>query len=145
MSIEFNLSNANDTLPKAKMSLVFNKNTKEYMYSLNDFNLSYISLCQEDCAVNSTEIYDKNLTIFVDPINETYTYTFEPFNSTELSKTECTEKECEIKKKPIIFKFSCTLYFNKIKSSYFFDMKSIDKVMSDEFTTLEDDSETESE
>ena len=145
MAIEFNLSNANDTLPKAKMSLVFNKDTKEYMYSLKDFNLSYISLCKENCTMNSTEIYNKNLTIFVEPINETYTYTFEPFNSTELSQTKCAEEECEIKKKPIVFKFSCTLYFNKIKRLYFFDMKSIDKVMSYEFTTLEDESESENE
>ena len=129
--------NINDTLPKLNMSLIFKKDTKEYLYSFEDLNSTIVSICQDNCTINTTKIYEKNITIIVDSVNDNnYTYSFENTNSTELKCS--TEDKCDLKDK-VAFHFSCTLYLNKNKKEYLFEMKSTDKVMTYGLTTLEDE------
>ena len=70
------------------MSLSFKKDTKEYLYSFEDMNSTIISICQDNCTINTTKIYEKNLTIIVDSVNDNYTYSFEntQFNRIEMFK-----------------------------------------------------------
>ena len=137
--IQFNpTDNVNDTLPKVNMSLSFKKDTKEYLYSFEKMNSTIVSISQDNCTINTTKIYEKNLTIIVDSVNDNYTYSFENTNSTELKCS--TEDKCELKDK-VAFHFSCTLYLNKKSKEYLFEMKSTDKVMTYGLTTLEDKKE----
>lgn len=101
-------------------------------------NSTIVSICQDNCTINTTKIYEKNLTIIVDSVNDNYTYSFENTNSTELKCS--TEDKCELKDK-VAFHFSCTLYLNKESKEYLFEMKSTDKVMTYGLTTLEDKKE----